>query len=62
MEQLKTEVDEFIAPQVQAIQDVAKDGVITELNIGTEDSPTLFTLQDIAINEDGTIDPAYTSL
>ena len=43
MEQLKTEVDEFIAPQVQAIQDVAKDGVITELNVGTEDAPILYT-------------------
>ncbi|MFA6977368.1 MAG: hypothetical protein WC194_11720, partial [Mesotoga sp.] len=44
MENLKREVDDFIAPQVQAIQDVAKDGVITELNVGTEDAPDIVYL------------------
>lgn len=63
MENLKREVDDFIAPQVQAIQDVAKDGVITELNVGTEEAPDIVYLVkgDVAINDDGTIDPAATS-
>lgn len=59
---MKQEVDEFIAPQIKAMQDVAIDGVITELNVGTKDAPDIVYLikGDVAINEDGTIDPAAT--
>lgn len=63
MENLKKEVDDFIAPRVQAIQDVAVDNQITELNIGTEEVPEIVYLKsgNVAINEDGTIDRENTA-
>lgn len=63
MDNLKKEVDEFIAPQVKAIEDIAKDGIITELNIGTQDNPEIVYLANgnVAVQEDGVVDPKNTS-
>ena len=64
MASLKEEIDAFTAPQVQALQEVAReDGSITELNIGTEENAEMVYLVagEIATTEDGVIDPSATS-
>ncbi len=57
MDRLRSEIDTYIQPQIEAVEQVAKDGTITELNIGSTENPkTVYLLSgDISFNEDGTV-------
>ncbi|WP_332457544.1 LPD38 domain-containing protein [Petrimonas sp.] len=57
MDRLRSEVDVYVQPQIESLEQVAKDGTITELNIGSTENPeTVYLLSgDISFNEDGTV-------
>lgn len=57
MDRLRSEVDVYVQPQIESLEQVAKDGTITELNIGSSENPeTVYLLSgDISFNEDGTV-------
>lgn len=57
MDRLRSEVDAYVQPQIESLEQVAKDGTITELNIGSSENPeTVYLLSgDISFNEDGTV-------
>ena len=63
MEMVQRDVEETIGKEMEAIAPTTKDGSITEINVGTKESPDIVYLKDgdVTLTEEGEIDPENTS-